>query len=543
MRTRRELIFTSLLAVCLLMYFGAFLTIDTRLLKQNVLFFDQARAQLGNFTLNDRVTPMYHPLFSLFVAIMSIFPGMSSIEVTARLLSMFSAAGVVILLWRWMRDTEDVGSSWAVIVISCTNVMLIYFATAAMGETLGLFFFVLNMTAVWYASTRISWRWLITAGISAGLFALTRTEGYGYLWYVLLPLATFTWYTTRNWRTSAVRTLIHLAISTVVILPNILLVQDFTGDSVRAPDKRFIVAASVLRRIPEPMWQELQASPVGTVTTGERMRGIDAIHTVLGKVTYVIRESAEMMFHVNQHSLSQVLGAAMLLLIMMGIAPGLKHKSIDTLRLGYIVYICMFTACVLVTVVAYDFDKYETRKLIYLVPPCSILAAIGASRVADLIGEHLGKVSGINRSNSNRILLAVILTLYVGAVFPAIYTHVRDVRDLNVLRSLQIEASEFLRAELDGATPIVGADDVFVSYEADGWYVPVHPYRGSEIVQVAERYGAHFVVVQGMGLTPWRNGMESLLARSEVPPGLEFLREFGDPTDFHVVVYRVLSLH
>ncbi len=54
------------------------------------------------------------------------------------------------------------------------------------------------------------------------------------------------------------------------------------------------------------------------------------------------------------------------------------------------------------------------------------------------------------------------------------------------------------------------------------------------------RFNAEFVTVMGSHGITRQGQLAFLLDRTDVPAGLEFVREFGDPSGFHVVLYRVL---
>ncbi len=172
-----------------------------------------------------------------------------------------------------------------------------------------------------------------------------------------------------------------------------------------------------------------------------------------------------------------------------------------------------------------------------------MLAAVGAQRAAHAIADQARNCSWWRNIISPATVLTVLLTVYTIVNGITVFQHLRDLRDLAPIREARKQAAAFIVQKHPHAPIMLASDDIFVPFEANAWYLPIWKDAGDDIVVRARSYGAQFVTVEGFADSPWRNGadgMQQLLTRSNVPEGLAFMCEFGDPSQHHVVAYRVL---
>ena len=91
MWSNRRLMIVLLTVVVSTAYFGFFAANDHRLIKPNMLFFDNIRAVRGEYSLNDRVTPLFHPAIVYAGALLRSLPFVGTAESAGRLASMLGA--------------------------------------------------------------------------------------------------------------------------------------------------------------------------------------------------------------------------------------------------------------------------------------------------------------------------------------------------------------------------------------------------------------------------------------------------------------------
>jgi len=537
-RLRSAILFAVLAFTISAASFSASVLLDEGLAKNSMTYLDEARAIRGDFPLNRRATPSFHPLYSVLTAAAWV-PGRSW-EMTGRLVSVLCAALIVAVPATWVRSIAGTPAGWATAIFAITNVMVFGYAGSVTAESLGLLLSAAGIALVWSAGLRASWKLAALAGLAAGLFALARTEGVGFMGYILPPLAVLTWRTSHRLRPVIVNVAACIAVSLACLVPYIVHLREFNDRISIYPDVKYFAAASALRRLPDRLWGEIDALPAGTPTTSEYV-GIRKIEGIGSKTTYVVREYAEFLHLIDRRLLSSMLGVLPIMLVALCLLPpGSSEGPRSSGLVTYLIYLCFFTLVFGgLVVAAFDLEK-DARRLLYLLPPALMLAGIGAARASEVLAEHARTWPARVPKPSAGTFLALILAAHVLIATPALYWHFRALGEENATWAVLRRTGAFIRQQAGDRPPVVASDDLNIAWVADGWYVPIASAGADQAVAVARRYGAEYFAVQGTGVVSRRPGMEALLTRHDVPDGLAFLREFGDSTGFHVVVYRVL---
>lgn len=523
-----------------LLYLNIFKLFDSSLTKQSMTLLDEARYIGGQYDLNDRRVPLIHPLYPAITA--CVHPAKASWENTARWVGIVAAALLVVLLWAWARQIDGEMAAWAAVVLFLTNVMVVKYATPVMAEIVGVLFFSTTMVCAWQIRYGRAWLWASLTGLAAGLFALARADGAGMLGYALLPVVAITWGATRNWRKVLAGAALFLLISWLTVLPYVLQLYTFNRGISLYKDIRYERIASVMLRVPDQVWKTVDQLPPGTVTSFEYAVGVRAIPGVVGKAVYTARKLLVLVSLLDRSQLASVFGVFVFLLVGLSLVP--RHEGAEQRGKAvlYLVYFCFFTLGGSVLLfAAFDWSPNQDRRYIYLVPPMLVLAAIGTSRAAHLISAQAQHGTRILRWLTPAGALSIVLACNVAIAAPTLYWHARTVHENSAIMPPIRAAAAFLRSQCGDAHPIIAADDVHVPFHADGWYVPIHSVPKDSLMSDIASYGAEYVTVMGRGGVTWQGDLGYLLDRTAVPPGLDFLREFGDSSGFHVVMYRVVS--
>lgn len=518
-------------------YFATFAAYDDSLGKSSQMYLDEARAIRGDFALNERKTPSYHPLYPVVVALVHT-PVTGSWERTARSVSVLSSALLVVLLWAWLRHADSASAGWAVGVLLLTNAIFVSYSTQVMAEAIGLLFFTASVVCVWQVGTRASLYWSLAAGVFAGLFALARTEGVLHIGYFLVPLVALSWTASKSYRKVLVNLLICLAAAIVVLVPYMIHLYPYNQRVSLFPDTKYGGVQG--QRLPEVLWREIESLPLGTEVVEDRFVGVRGIPSLVGKMKYAFREYGEAVYEMNRELLAEILGAFALVLIGVSLIPRSGSNESGARLLIFLIYSALFSlvACAF-TIKAFDFDALE-RHLIYLLPPALALAAIGCRKLASLVAGAIPSARWRLPLSQRSVMFGATLSAVALVAAPGMYWHSRSLQEANSNRRVIREAAEYILSEATVTPPVIGSYDQTQSFEADGWYVPFRRAKQGSLLEYSRRYGVEFVSAMGWGSKPWRQGMAPFLTKESVPDAFEYLREFGDPAGFHVVIYRVV---
>jgi len=519
-----------------LFLFGSFALLNDTVAKNSMTYIDEARAFAGQFELNSRETPSFHPLYSSIIA--AVHTSAASWRSTAWWVSVFSMSGFVLLLWVWGRRIDGPIAGWAAALLGGSNILVITYSGAIMAEALGLLLFTGAIALVWEIGHRSRWWMAAFPGLVIGLFALARTEGVPLIGYAFLPLMVLLWLSTRQVRTVAMAAAAFVSAATIVFVPYMVHLYPFNDRVSIYPDVEYFKAASALRRIPDSQWSEIQSMAPGTPTTEDYV-GIRTVDGIVGKVVYTVREYGEFIYNVDQ----SLLGSLFTIVVLLALGLSFVRKRSEDgesqrLLILYLWYFVGFNIVAMgVVVAAYDLE-IDVRRLLYLVPPVIMLASIGIARAADTVfSDDVARWPNRFSRYAPGVIAGAILAVHLVLSAFDVRVYLENLRIENAKQKLTDEAGAFIREYSGVGHPVVAADDLNMAFASDGWYVPVHD-TNSETLKAAREEGSHVLAVQGTGSASRRPGMGDLLMRQAVPEGLQFVREFGDTCGFHIVLYR-----
>ncbi len=517
------------------MWFSVFACIDGTVAKNGITYLDEARHIRGDFALNDRETPSYHPLYSVLIAAARI-PTVSW-RTTGRIVSVVASSALVLFVWGWLRRTDSALAGWCGALLALTSAPLIYWSSDIMAEALALLLFTVATALVWEAGRRVTWRWTVGTGIVLGLFALARSEGILLMAYCVPPLALLLWRSTRSLRGVIVHVGGVLAVAGVCLIPHVVQLTPFNGRVSIYPDVRYRAWDSGLRRLPDAYWDQIDALPRGVPTT-EQYVGIRGVEGLASKALYTIREYAKVLLSIDSKLASSMFTLIVLMLLALSVVPSARSDAVgDGAIAPYLWYLVGFGVVTVGLVVAAFDLGIDARRTVYLVPPVLMLAAMGAARLKDTVAASFA-LRGLPDRFARHVpttLIAVVLAAHVMFASLSIGLHVSDTVQNSTRQRVVDESAEYIRSVTAPRAPVVASNDLMMAFAADGWYVPLRAI-GGDPVAAARDHQADVVAVQSYW---YPEGFEDLLNQRNIPEGLEFLREFGTLADVSVVVYRV----
>ncbi len=538
---RRNWLTIVLLLGCIV-YLSGYRIFDQSLPKVGMEMIDEARQLRGDFALNDRWTPVFHPLYPFLLA--ATRPPGVDWESAGRSLSTVAMAVAIVLLWSWLRTVAGPRAAWTFVAFAAVNPQVVEYATQVQAEALGMLLLVCSAVAMWRVSRDGHRRWLAISGAAAGLYGLARIEGVLFVAWLPIGVAWMAWHRERNIRSALAAVLVATGVACVFLLGRPLSLSGFDTSSFgMIPDRKYVTAATALKRLPEPLWVEIQElppmsfHPVGG--DADRGMGVFAIESPLRQGAYFVQSFLVLARESERSLLAEMLGVAVILL-MVPAAFSRKDPSEAGPSRTFLLYLILFPLTLIVAVAAaYDYGFQLKRNLSPLILPALALASIGADNLAEQLRSNLSDLGGRWTSFGRR---PVPLIAVAGAVvffgLLSVYGAVRLAGYRNEAREALWAAAEIVREASGPGPATIAADDSRMAYEADGWYVPLR--QDSTAMEMARAYDAEFVVVQGWGNSPRRGGLAGLFTGRDVPPDLRLIGTAGDPATFNVRVYKVL---